>query len=185
MRVAPRRAWLHIQASGERFSKAAASMRVKAQSEMPAAQTEWAVFQRSPIHGVGGFARKEVPAGTRILEYVGRRIDKRESLWQCQQNNEYLFTLNDQEDLDGNVPWNPARFINHSCAPNCDALLEKERIWLVANRCLKAGEEITFNYGFDLADYREYPCRCGAPDCVGYIVAEEFFAHVRRQAPAQ
>jgi SET domain-containing protein len=51
----------------------------------------------------------------------------------------------------------------------------------MANREIEPGEEITFNYGFDLADYREYPCRCGAVGCVGYIVAEDFFEHVRKQ----
>ena len=79
------------------------------------------------------------------------------------------------------MAWNPARFINHSCAPNCEAEVKDGQIWIVAGRDLKVGEEITFNYGFDLEDYRLYPCRCGAPACVGYIVAEEFFPHVRRQ----
>ena len=76
------------------------------------------------------------------------------------------------------MPWNPARIINHSCAPNCEAELENERIWIVATRDIGAGEEITFNYGYDLEDYKEYVCRCGSPQCVGYIVAEEFFEHV-------
>ena len=56
-----------------------------------------------------------------VLEYVGEKISKSESLRRCEENNEYIFTLNEQEDLDGNVEWNPARFINHSCVPNCDA----------------------------------------------------------------
>jgi SET domain-containing protein len=51
----------------------------------------------------------------------------------------------------------------------------------VAWRDIRAGEEITFNYGYDLEDYREHPCRCGAADCAGYIVAEDFFGHVKRQ----
>jgi hypothetical protein len=89
--------------------------------------------------------------------------------------------LSEEEHLDGNVDWNPARFINHSCDPNCEAMLEGGRIWLVARRNIEAGEEMTFNYGFDLEDYRNYPCRCKAPNCVGYIVAEEFFEHVLNQ----
>ena len=75
----------------------------------------------------------------------------------------------------------PARFLNHSCAPDCEAELENGRIWIVAKRDIKAGEELTFNYGYDLDDYRNHPCRCGAPDCAGHIVAEEFFDHVRKQ----
>ncbi len=155
------------------------------QNEAFLPETEWVIFKQSPIHGLGAFARRNLPAGTYVLEYLGRRIDKAESLRQCEQNNEYIFTLSDEEDLDGNVPWNPARFINHSCEPNCEAVLEDGHIWIVARRDLRAGEEVTFNYGFDLVDYREYPCRCGAANCVGYMVAEEFFEHVRRQGACQ
>lgn len=115
-----------------------------------------------------------------MIEYVGETITKAESLARCEQNNEYIFALSDEEDLDGNVTWNPARFLNHSCAPNCEALLEDGRIWIVALRDIKAGEELTFNYGYDLTDYKEHPCHCGAADCVGYIVAEEFFSMIRR-----
>jgi uncharacterized protein len=148
----------------------------------PPPETEWLRFGPSSIHDFGAFARRDLPKGARLLEYVGQKIDKQVSIRRCEDNNEYIFTLNEREDLDGNVEWNPARFINHSCAPNCDAELEAGRIWIVASRAIRAGEEITFNYGFDLEDYRMYPCRCGAPGCVGFIVAEEFFEHVRRQA---
>jgi SET domain-containing protein len=142
------------------------------------AETELVRFTRSPIHGTGGFAKTAIGKGTRILEYVGERISKGESLRRCEQNNEYIFTLNDEQNLDGNVAWNPARFINHSCAPNCEAELDNERIWIVAVRDIQAGEEITFNYGYDLEDYKDYPCRCGSPNCVGCMVAEVFFEHV-------
>ncbi len=143
--------------------------------------TEWLLFRPSPIHGMGAFARTNISQGTRLIEYVGECIDKQESLRRCEQNNEFIFTLNDTWDLDGKVPYNPARWINHSCSPNCDAEVIDDRIWIVANRDIRAGEEVTFNYGFDLEDYREYPCHCGAPDCVGYMVAQEFFDHVRKQ----
>ena len=116
-----------------------------------------------------------------MIEYVGERITKAESLKRCEADNEYIFTLDDEHDLDGNVPWNPARFINHSCAPNCEAELDEGRVWIVALRDIKAGEELTFNYNYDLVDYRQHPCRCGTPVCVGYMVAEEFFEHVRVQ----
>jgi uncharacterized protein len=79
------------------------------------------------------------------------------------------------------VPWNPARFINHSCMPNCEASIEDGRIWITALRDIEPGDELTFNYGYDLDDYKGYPCRCGTSECVGFIVAEEFFDHVRRQ----
>ncbi len=142
-------------------------------------RTELIEFKPSPIHGLGGFARKSIPAGTRLLEYTGLRISKAESLRRCEANNQFIFALTDEVDLDGNVAWNPARFLNHSCAPNCDAELQADRIWIVARRNIRAGEEITFNYGFDLEDFKDYPCRCGAPGCVGYMVAEEFFDRLR------
>jgi|ERR1035437_942843 SET domain-containing protein len=142
------------------------------------AETELVLFRGSSIHGTGGFAKTTVRKGTPILEYLGERINKGESLRRCERNNEYIFTLNDEQDLDGNVAWNPARFINHSCAPNCEAEKDADRIWIVATRDIRAGEEITFNYGYDLEDYKDYPCRCGSPNCLGYIVAEEFFEHV-------
>ncbi|HEY0548052.1 MAG TPA: SET domain-containing protein-lysine N-methyltransferase [Verrucomicrobiae bacterium] len=135
----------------------------------------------SGIHGMGIFARVDIPAETRILEYVGERINKKESLRRRKENNFFVFVVTNKFDLDGAVDWNPARFINHSCAPNCEARMEEERIWIYAVRALRAGEELTFNYGYDLQDYEEHPCRCGAPECLGFMVAEEHFRHVRRK----
>jgi len=137
-------------------------------------------FKPSPIHGMGGFAKVPISTGTRVIEYMGQKITKQESLKRCEEENWFIFALDDQYDLDGAVGWNPARFINHSCSPNCDAELIEGKIWIISRRNIAPGEEITFNYGYDLADYREHPCHCGSPDCVGYMVAEEFFEHVRK-----
>lgn len=138
------------------------------------------VFRSSPIHGTGAFATRPIQAGERLIEYIGRRIAKAESHAQLEQGNEYIFELDDQWDVDGNVDWNPARWINHSCQPNAEAQIEDDHIWIVATRNIPPGEEVTFNYNFDLESYGEHPCRCGAPECVGYMVAEEHFPHVRR-----
>jgi uncharacterized protein len=149
-------------------------------------ETDLIVFKDSPIHGRGGFAKTAIVAGTHIIEYVGERISKSESLRRCEQNNSCIFSLNAEEDLDGNVAWNPARLLNHSCAPNCEAELhEGDRLWIVARREIEPGEEVVFNYGYDLVDYREHPCRCGSAGCVGYMVAEEFFEHVRSRQPSR
>jgi uncharacterized protein len=137
--------------------------------------------QPSRIHGRGLFSGHAIPAGQRIIEYVGEIVSKAESLRRCEQGNECIFALDEEHDLDGNVPWNPARFLNHSCTPNCEANLDEGQIWIAARRDIAAGEELTFNYGYDLVDYREHPCHCGARECVGYMVAEEFFEHLRRQ----
>jgi uncharacterized protein len=142
-------------------------------------ETELATFRTSDIHGTGGFARCDIRAGTRIIEYVGERITTAESEKQCEADNAYIFTLTDTHDLNGNVPWNPARFINHSCEPNCEAEQEGERVWIVAAKDIRAGEELTFNYGYSLDEYWEHPCRCGVAGCVGFIVAEEYFDQVK------
>ena len=144
------------------------------------AETALVCFRQSAIHGVGGFAKEDIAAGTHVIEYVGEKITKAESLRRCESANEYIFSLDETCDLDGNVPWNPARFLNHSCDPNCEAEPDGGRIWIVARRGIRAGEEITFNYGYDLEDYREHLCRCDAVECAGYIVAEDFFEHVRK-----
>ena len=143
-------------------------------------QTEFIEFHISPIHGTGGFARGDLLAGARLIEYVGERIDKRESLARCERGEHFIFHLDDQWDLDGNSERNPARWLNHSCSPHCDAEYREDRIWIVTTRPVARGEEITFNYGYDLENYRDYPCRCGAAHCVGSIVAEEFFPGLRR-----
>ena len=135
--------------------------------------------RESVIHGSGLFATAVIASGTRVLRYIGERIDKAESSRRCEAGNHFIFTLDDDSDIDGNVPENLARFSNHSCSPNCEAEIEGEEIWIVAVRDIAPGEEITYNYGYDLGEYLEYPCRCGAANCVGYILAEEFFEHVR------
>jgi uncharacterized protein len=139
-------------------------------------------FKESAIHGCGAFARTDIRAGTHLIEYVGEKIDKRESARRCELNNTYIFAVDDDFDLDGNVAWNPARFFNHSCAPNCDAEWMDGRIWIVANRFIQTGEELTYDYGYDLEDYADYPCSCGQPNCVGYIVAADLARFVRKRS---
>jgi SET domain-containing protein len=133
----------------------------------------------SPIHGTGGFATRDFKPGEPVIEYLGERISKEESLLRCEAGNPFVFFLDDQWNLDGSVDWNPARFLNHSCTPNCEAELVDGRIWITARHAIRAGDELTFNYSYDLTEFREHPCRCGAPECVGYMVAEEFFDIVR------
>jgi SET domain-containing protein len=135
----------------------------------------------SPIHCQGVFAKTILRRGARIIEYLGEKITKAESSRRCEQQNWRIFSLDGEFDLDGDFEWNPARLINHSCAPNCEAECEEGRIWITALRDIQPGEEITFNYSYDWESYKEHPCHCGAPGCVGFIVAEEFFAQLRRQ----
>jgi len=141
------------------------------------------VYQIGPssIHGVGLFARRDISEGQSIVEYSGERISKAESIRRCSEGNAFIFYLDEQFDLDGNIESNPARFLNHSCSPNC--AVEKEgRLVVVAQRTIAAGEELTFNYGYDLTDYREHPCNCGADACIGYLLGEEFHETAKRAA---
>jgi hypothetical protein len=137
------------------------------------------VFRDSGIHGMGVFARCPMKSGTLVIEYLGQKISKSESLRRCAGDNRFIFAVSEEFDLDGDVGWNPAKFVNHSCAPNCEAEVIDGRVWIVACREIPAGEEITFNYGYDLDNYRDHPCRCGSRNCNGYIVAEEFFDTLR------
>lgn len=149
------------------------------------AVNEWLLVGASGIHGTGGFALTRIPAETHIVEYVGERVDKEASALRCEDGNPYIFTINEEWDIDGAVDWNPARFLNHSCNPNCEAQQDEDRIWIVALRDIEPGEELTFNYGYDLASWREYPCCCGAARCRGFIVAEEHWEEVARILAAE
>jgi SET domain-containing protein len=141
-------------------------------------------YRASAIHGQGAFARSRIAAGEVVIEYVGERISKEESLRRCEQSNPFIFGLDATHDLDGSVEWNLARLFNHSCGPNCEAVEENQRIWIIALRDIEAGEELTYNYGYSLEEYQEHPCHCGATQCVGFVVAEDFHAMLRRKFPA-
>jgi SET domain-containing protein len=93
----------------------------------------------------------------------------------------YIFTLNDEYDVDGDVSYNTAKYINHSCNPNCETDVIDDHIWVLSSRDIKKGEELTYNYGYDLDMYEDHPCKCGSENCIGYIVAEEHWPEVKRQ----
>lgn len=137
-------------------------------------------FRDSGIHGLGGFARRGIKKGTPLIEYVGNKITKAEAAARVAAENPFIFCLNDDFDVDGDVTWNPARFLNHSCEPNAEAEIFGDQIWILAFRTIQAGEEITFNYSYDMENYEEHPCRCGSAGCVGYMVAAEFFPKFAR-----
>ncbi len=143
----------------------------------------WIKRFKSPIHNNGLFAAKTIPAGTQVIEYVGEKITKKESYLravvrvdQAQRSGAaavFIFELNSKHDVDGSVRWNPARMINHSCQPNCETRIIKGHIWIVALREIEPGEELSYDYGYDIEHWEEHPCRCGHPDCVGYIVRHD------------
>ena len=127
-------------------------------------------------NGQGLYAIKDIKEGTRIIDYVGKIITKKQTEESEKFDNSkpiYLFDLNSRYDLDGDVSWNTARLINHSCLNNCDYEGKGLKLWVNANRDIKMGEELTCNYGFSYdSDYKQFPCKCGSKNCVGYIVRE-------------
>ncbi len=136
--------------------------------------------KKSGIHGYGAYARTNIRKKKRIIEYIGPKITKKEAKEALTNNlNEYIFTLNDEVDIDGSVDWNIARYLNHSCDPNCESDIIKDRVWIFAIKNIKEGEELTYNYGYDIDDFKTRLCGCGAKDCVGYMVAQEDFEKVR------
>lgn len=145
---------------------------------------EYASIRESSIHHKGVFATKDIPKGTKIIEYVGEKVTKEESKKREQQTLEeskkditkgavYIFELDEEHDIDGNVSWNDARFINHSCDPNCEVDIIEGRIWIIALKDIKKDEELSYDYGYDLEGFEKHHCRCGCPNCIGYIVSEE------------
>lgn len=157
-------------------------------------KSSYCEVRESVIHGRGVFATRFIPASTRIIEYIGERISKQESErrgWRQMEVSQttgeagvYIFTLDDHWDLDGNLPQNIARLINHSCSPNCEAYIERKRIWIWSIRDIEPDEELAFNYGFDLENFEEHPCRCGSPNCAGFIVGEEYREELKTKLKA-
>ena len=148
------------------------------------------LIRQSSIHSRGVFAARDVRKGERIIEYVGEKITKAESARRAGSRMDeasrdgggavYIFTLNKRQDLDGNVDWNPARLINHSCAPNCEAEIARGRIWIAARRTIREGEDLSYAYGFDLDCWNDHPCLCQQENCVGFIVARQHWPKLRR-----
>ncbi|MCC6317356.1 MAG: SET domain-containing protein-lysine N-methyltransferase [Gemmatimonadaceae bacterium] len=138
----------------------------------------------SPIQGSGGFAVRVIPAGTRIVEYVGERLTPAESEARYPdvpgvRHHTFLFAIDDDVVIDAAVGGNEARFINHSCEPNCDAVIEDGRIWIESLRDIAPGEELAYDYAYILderhspAAKRRYPCQCGSRACRGTILGKK------------
>jgi SET domain-containing protein len=144
-------------------------------------QSDLCEVRGSVIHGRGVYATADMKKDDKIIEYVGELISKEESVRRASLQAElaaqhgdaavYIFTVDDDYDLDGNLPWNTARLINHSCEPNCEAWIDKTRIFIHALRNIKKGEELSFDYGFEVDTWEEHLCRCGKKSCVGHIVS--------------
>ena len=127
--------------------------------------------------GRGLYAKKDIKKGTKIIDYVGKIITNKQVDESNKYDNSkpiYLFTLNKRYTLDGDFPWNKAGLINHSCDPNAQYDGKGLKIWITAIKDIKKGEECTCDYGFGFdQDYKQFPCKCSAKNCCGYIIREE------------
>tara|TARA_B100000686_G_scaffold339224_1_gene412909 strand:+ start:1096 stop:1590 length:495 start_codon:yes stop_codon:yes gene_type:complete len=143
----------------------------------------WKV-KKSNVHGSGVFAIENISKGTKIIEYIGEKItrsegDKRSErrikkyLHSKKTGSVYIFELNKKYDIDGSPGYNKARYINHSCSPNCEVEIIRGHIWIISIKNIRKGDELTYDYGyeFDKEDYKDHECRCGSKNCIGYIIS--------------
>ena len=146
-------------------------------------------IKNSNIDNKGLVAYKDIKKGTKIIEYKGKIITRKQSEKDPKFDNGraiYLFNLNKRYDLDGDFKFNTARLINHSCEPNCEVTGSGLKIWVYAIKDIKKDEELSYDYGFSYdKDYKQFPCRCGAKNCVVYIVREGSRWRIKRRRRKQ
>jgi SET domain-containing protein len=166
--------------------KSATATKSKSQSKGKTAKAPLLFAVRnSKIHGRGAFARTDIRRGTRLIEYVGRRIpeslaDEVYAEEDGKPSHTFLFALDNGDVIDATVGGNSSRWINHSCSPNCEAEGEmikgKEHIFIKAIRNIKQGDELAYDYSFEFDEphtkklEQKYACRCGTPKCRGTIL---------------
>ena len=140
-------------------------------------------LRSSPIHGQGVFAVRRIRKGTRLIEYIGERIAPETADLRYDDDamtipHTFLFTVDAHTVIDAAVGGNEARFINHSCNPNCEAVDDDGRIFIEAIRNIRPGEELTYDYHLERdgrwrKEWAErYACRCGAPNCRGTLLVK-------------
>jgi len=145
-------------------------------------------IKKSNIDNKGLYAAKNIKSGRKIINYKGKIITVKETEKNKKFDNDkaiYLFNLNNKYDLDGDFEYNTARLINHSCNPNCEVEGKGLKLWIFALRDIKKEEELSYDYGFGYdKDYKQFVCRCGAKNCVGYIVREGSRWRIKRSKSA-
>ncbi|XP_037540800.1 histone-lysine N-methyltransferase 2D isoform X2 [Nematolebias whitei] len=141
-------------------------------------KTEWknnVYLARSRIQGLGLYAAKDLEKHTMVIEYIGTVIrnevaNRREKIYELQNRGIYMFRINNEQVIDATLTGGPARYVNHSCAPNCVAEVvtfdKEDKIIIISSRRIPRGEELTYDYQFDFEDdQHKIPCHCGAWNC--------------------
>ena len=137
--------------------------------------------RRSAVHGMGAFALRRIRKGTRIIEYLGERVSHREAdrRYESKDANDahtFLFIVDSRTVIDAGVDGNEARFLNHSCNPNCESVIENRRVYIEAVRTIEPGEEMTYDYQIQREEddppgiEEVFACRCGFPQCRGTML---------------
>ncbi len=140
--------------------------------------------RNSPIHGRGVFARRPIPKGTRILEYKGKLITDKEAdrrFGRRHENSSHtmLFSVDDGMVIDATRGGNSARWINHSCAPNCEIEEKNHRVFIEARRDIRPGEELAYDYNLQIGEKhtkkanKDHACLCSAKACRGSMLGED------------
>lgn len=157
-------------------------MKHSADTHSPMRSASLIKVRHSQIHGHGVFAARKITAGTRIIEYQGKRITEKQAEKRFGQDPEnphhtFFFSLDNGKLIDGGDEGNDARWINHACEPNCEAQEEKGRVYIHALRDISRGEELSYDYGLIIGERltkavkAAYACRCGAQTCRGTMLA--------------
>jgi SET domain-containing protein len=126
------------------------------------------LIRRSRIHRYGVFAGQRIPANRKVIEYTGKRLNRKEAKYRGDGDYTYLFAVDSYWTLDGAVGGSGAEIINHSCDPNLVSRVMKGHVLYMSLRVIKPGEELTVNYNFG-KDVRTFPCSCGSASCGGAI----------------
>ena len=148
--------------------------------------------KKSSLHGSGLFALSNIKNGVQVIEYVGDKVTKKEGdkradkqIKKAQKNKSkgmvYVFELNKRYDIDGGIARNYARFINHSCDPNCEVEITSNQIWISSIKRIKKGTELLYNYGYPYdSDFEDHICKCGSKKCVGYILSDDDWPKLKK-----
>ena len=142
-------------------------------------ETDWDIYAKeSPISGMGLFAGRTIPPGKRIVEYLGERINKTLGKKRVRDGNTFVFALDRQTDIDGSGEDNIARFANHSCDPNAEAVFEFGKLYLKSIKRIEKDEEITYDYQCGYSETAD-PCTCGKKNCIGLIIHQKYRYKIR------